>query len=88
MMHIYIYIYTHVCVPLRACVHVVVIIIFFSKRAVRVNAPPPKYNGYPGFQYPAAMWKLDGPRGPEIIFSYSVNKEDIALSRVPLSVLD
>jgi hypothetical protein len=28
----------------------------------------------PGFQYPAAMWKLDGPRGPEILFSYSVNK--------------
>ena len=33
------------------------------------------------------MWKLDGPRGPEIIFSYSVNKEDIALSRFPLPVL-
>ena len=33
------------------------------------------------------MWKLDGPRGPEILFSYSVNKEDIALSRFPLSVL-
>jgi hypothetical protein len=47
----------------------------------------PRYDGYPGFQYPAAMWKLDGPRGPEIIFSYSINKEDIALSRFPLSVL-
>ena len=29
---------------------------------------------FAGFQYPAAMWKLDGPRGPEILFSYSVNK--------------
>ena len=56
--------------------------------AVRAGAPPPRYAGYPGFQYPAAMWKLDGPRGPEIIFSYSINKEDIALSRFPLSVLD
>jgi hypothetical protein len=35
----------------------------------------------------AAMWKMDGPRGPEIIFSYSINKEDIGLSRFPLSVL-
>ena len=26
--------------------------------------------GPPGFQYPAAMWKMDGPKGPEIIFSY------------------
>lgn len=47
----------------------------------------PRFGGYPGFQYPGAMWKLDGPRGPEIIFSYSVNKEDIAMSRFPLSVL-
>jgi hypothetical protein len=38
-------------------------------------------------QYPSAMWKLDGPRGGEIIFAYSVNKEDIALTRFPLSVL-
>ena len=50
----------------------------------------PRFGGggkLPGFQYPSAMWKLDGPRGPEILFSYSVNKEDIALTRFPLSVL-
>jgi hypothetical protein len=47
----------------------------------------PRYGGYPGFQYPAALWKLDGPRGPEIIFSYSINKEDIAMSWFPLSAI-
>ena len=49
----------------------------------------PRFSGggkLPGFQYPSAMWKLDGSRGPEIIFAYSVNKEDIALTRFPLSV--
>ena len=35
----------------------------------------PKFGGPPGFQYPGAMWKTDGARGPEIIFSYSINKE-------------
>jgi len=52
------------------------------------KACEPRYGGPPGFQYPAAMWMLDGPRGPEILFSYSVNKEDIGLTRFPLSVLD
>ena len=47
----------------------------------------PRFGGPPGFQYPGAMWKTDGPRGPEIIFSYSINKEDIGLTRFPLSVL-
>jgi hypothetical protein len=50
----------------------------------------PRFSGggkLPGFQYPSAMWRLHGPRGPEILFSYSVNKEDIALTRFPLSVL-
>jgi hypothetical protein len=47
----------------------------------------PRFGGPPGFQYPAALWKLDGPRGPEIIFSYSINREDIGLSRFPLSTI-
>jgi hypothetical protein len=58
--------------------------------AVRVCSDPsckPRFGGPPGFQYPSAMWRLDGPRGAEIIFSYSVNKEDIAISRFPLDAL-
>lgn len=50
----------------------------------------PRFSGggkLPGFQYPSAMWKMDGPRGAEILFAYSVNKEDIALTRFPLHVL-
>eukprot|EP01052_Picozoa_sp_SAG31_P022090 SAG31_NODE_1741_length_7387_cov_6.330132_3_plen_353_part_00 len=39
------------------------------------QACKPRFGGPPGFQYPGAMWKLDGVRGPEIIFSYSINKE-------------
>ena len=38
-------------------------------------------------RYPSAMWRLDGLRGAEIIFAYSVNKEDIAISRFPLDAL-
>eukprot|EP00039_Didymoeca_costata_P002669 m.61823 g.61823 ORF g.61823 m.61823 type:complete len:517 (+) comp11453_c0_seq1:136-1686(+) len=47
----------------------------------------PRYGGPPGFQYPAAMWNLNTSE-PEIIFSYSINKEDIGVSRFPLSVLN
>lgn len=67
----------------------------FSKAfALRHCAHPPcqpRFGGkgkVPGFQYPAAMWRLDAAGGPEIIFSYSINKEDIGLSKFPLAVLD
>ena len=46
----------------------------FAVRHCDVASCKPRFGGPPGFQYPAAMWKLDGPRGPEIIFSYSVRK--------------
>jgi hypothetical protein len=48
----------------------------------------PRFGGPAGFQYPSAAWTLVGKRGPEIMFSYSINKEDIGLTRFPLSVLD
>jgi hypothetical protein len=52
----------------------------------------PKFGGPPGFQYPGAMWKTDGPRGPEIIFSYSINKEvgsafNRAANHAPLCIM-
>eukprot|EP00041_Stephanoeca_diplocostata_P037478 m.1420498 g.1420498 ORF g.1420498 m.1420498 type:complete len:164 (+) comp25045_c1_seq36:1692-2183(+) len=58
--------------------------------ALRVCVTPdcePRFGGPPGFQYPAAMWRTTGVSEPEILFSYSVNKEDIAITRFPLSVL-
>ena len=42
--------------------------------------PPPRFHGFPGWQYPAGMVTADG----ELLVVYSVNKEDIALTRVAL----
>ena len=47
----------------------------------------PRFGGPAGFQYPGAMWKLDGPRGPEIIFSYSARPTHNALFRRGLPCL-
>ena len=38
----------------------------------------------PGFQYPAAMWR---EATGEMVVAYSVNKEDIAITRFPLRLL-
>ena len=42
--------------------------------------PPPRFHGFPGFQYPAGMVTAQG----ELLVVYSVNKEDIALTRLPV----
>jgi hypothetical protein len=41
--------------------------------------PAIRFHGYPGFQYPSGVW-VDG----ELFVAYSVNKEDIAVSRMAL----
>jgi hypothetical protein len=65
---------------------------------VEAGAPPRKWYGPPGFQYPNFAWCTNGCPGPEgveiaggvvdtIIFSYSVTKEDIVLTLAPLASL-
>jgi hypothetical protein len=44
--------------------------------------PPIRFHGYPGFQYPSGMW-VDG----QLYVTYSMNKEDIAITRVSLGAL-
>ena len=44
--------------------------------------PPVRYHGFPGFQYPSGLWI-----GEELLLVYSVNKEDIALTRIALKDL-
>lgn len=46
--------------------------------------PPVRFHGFPGFQYPSGMPSIDGTR---LLLTYSVNKEDIAVSSVRLSDL-
>lgn len=55
--------------------------------SVRAGAPPVRYPGHAkgaGFQYPAA---LVDPIAGEMIVSYSIGKEDIAITRFPLAQL-
>ena len=62
-------------------------VLFDRVAAVRAGAPPTAYPGVgkgPGFQYPAAA--VDAARGM-LLVAYSVNKEDIAVTRVPLASL-
>lgn len=59
--------------------------VFDRHWAVRYGAPPVRYPGTakgPGFQYPGAVVLEDKQ---EMIVCYSVGKEDIALTRFPLS---
>ena len=44
---------------------------------------PIRYHGFPGYQYPAGMPTADG----RLLVTYSVNKEDIAVTSVPLGSL-
>jgi hypothetical protein len=64
----------------------------------KAGAPPRKWYGPPGFQYPSFAWCTSGCPGPggaeiaggvvdTIIFSYSVTKEDIVLTLAPLASL-
>ena len=56
--------------------------------AVRFGAPPVRYPGHAkgkGFQYPGAF--VDEAQRVMLV-SYSVGKEDIALTRFPLSALE
>mmetsp|Transcript_6611 Transcript_6611/g.14553 ORF Transcript_6611/g.14553 Transcript_6611/m.14553 type:complete len:344 (-) Transcript_6611:38-1069(-) len=59
--------------------------------AVRANAPPRRYPGKakgPGFQYPSAVWfKQEKTNSTKILFTYSVNKEDIEVSILDVSDL-
>lgn len=58
---------------------------FAKHMVVRSGAPKPKYFGYQGFQYPSFMWCKDcGNVQDEILFVYSVSKEDIVVTRAPL----
>ena len=41
--------------------------------------PAIRYNGYPGYQYPSGV-----PVGDSLFIAYSVNKEDIAITKVSL----
>lgn len=62
---------------------------FARQLAIRSGAPKPKYYGYQGFQYPSFIWCTDcGGVQNEIMFVYSVSKEDIAITRAPLSSVD
>ena len=46
--------------------------------------PPIRFHGVPGFQYPSGMQTADGQR---LLVAYSVNKESIAVTSVPLESL-
>jgi hypothetical protein len=55
--------------------------------AVRFGAPPVKYPGAakgPGFQYPGAL--VDTDTGMMMV-SYSIGKEDIGVTRFPLTAI-
>ena len=55
--------------------------------AVRAGAPPRRYPGTgkgPGYQYPHAT--LDPATG-HLVVAYSINKENIGITRVPLREL-
>lgn len=62
---------------------------------VQSDAPPPKWAGDHGYNYPSFVWCTDGCSGPagspvvkdKIIFSYGLNKEDIVLTIAPLASL-
>ena len=56
------------------------------------GAPSPKWFGFPGFQYPSFVWCTGGCVGTDgrgvkdqILFTFSVNKEDIMVVSAPLS---
>ena len=53
--------------------------------SLRDTPPPVRYHGVPGYQYPAGMPTADGKR---LLVTYSVNKEDIAVTSVPLASLE
>jgi hypothetical protein len=61
----------------------------FSRQwAVESGAPPPKWHGYRGFQYPSFLWCREcGAVRNEIVFAYSVSKEDIVITIAPLASL-
>ena len=44
--------------------------------------PPIRFHGFPGFQYPSGMWA-----NGSLLVTYSVNKEDIAITRVALDAI-
>ena len=48
------------------------------------SLPPIRFHGVPGFQYPSGMQTADGQR---LLVAYSVNKESIAVTSVPLASL-
>ena len=59
---------------------------FDTLQAVRANAPPPTFPGFtkgPGYEYPMAVVTEDASA---LVVVYSVNKEQIAATRVPLPV--
>ena len=58
--------------------------------AVRYGAPPVKYPGRAkcvGFQYPGGAVATDANGEQWLYVSYSIGKEDIAISRFPLSAI-
>jgi hypothetical protein len=53
--------------------------------AVAAGAPPIRFPGAakgPGFQYPGAVWINN-----TLLVVYSINKEDIGLTAIPLQLL-
>lgn len=46
------------------------------------SLPKPRFDGYPGFQYPSGV-----PSDGQLWVAYSVNKEDIAVTSVPLGAV-
>jgi hypothetical protein len=63
-------------------------LVWDSHWAVRYGAPPVRYPGHAkgvGFQYPGAYIDTDAN---EMIVTYSVGKEDIALTRFSLDELE
>jgi hypothetical protein len=60
-------------------------LVFDHAWAVRAHAPPIRYPGNakgPGFQYPGGLY-VNGT----LFVSYSINKEDIAVTWLPISTL-
>ena len=60
-------------------------LLFDRQWAVRAGAPPVRYPGHAkgvGFQYPGAL-----VLGDEMLVSYSIGKEDIGLTRFPLTAI-
>ena len=59
--------------------------------AVRYGAPPVKYPGHAkcvGFQYPGGAVATAADGMLWLYVSYSIGKEDIALTRFPVSAVD